>query len=60
MTLLTEFMKREEHLNYIRQIIENTIGKEVPVEVTLLDEGADFNQSFTDLKEFIKMDVEEE
>ena len=42
------------------QIIENTIGKEVPVEVTLLDEGADFNQSFTDLKEFIKMDVEEE
>lgn len=54
------FMKKEEHLNYIRQIIENTIGKEVPVEVTLLDEGADFNQSFTDLKEFIKMDVEEE
>ena len=54
------FMKKEEHLNYVRQIIENTIGKEVPVEVTLLDEGADFNQSFTDLKEFIKMDVEEE
>jgi DNA polymerase-3 subunit gamma/tau len=49
---------RDNHREYIQQIIEETVGKSVSVEIRLLDENINFDEAFTDVEEYVKMGID--
>lgn len=54
---LYNFIVRENHMNYIKKLIEHTIGKSISIDVKKLQENTNFDESFTDLEEYVKMGV---
>lgn len=56
-SFIYEFLNRGEHLKEIKQTIERTIGKSVAVETRLLEEGTVFEDAFTDVTEYVKMNI---
>ncbi len=51
------FMIRENHREYIQGVINDTVGKEVPVDIRMLENNTNFEEAFTDLEEYVKMDI---
>ncbi|GAA6490664.1 hypothetical protein K280104A7_02280 [Candidatus Bariatricus faecipullorum] len=47
----------ESHRRELEELIENKIGKKVPVEVRQVEEGRQFEDSFVDLEKLIHMDI---
>ena len=41
----------------LKDIIQNTIGKEVELEVKLLSNNTTFEESFEDVEEYVKMNI---
>lgn len=54
---LYDFIVRENHMNYIKALIERTIGKSISIDVKKLEENTNFDEAFTDLEEYVKMGV---
>ena len=44
-------------MNYIKKLIEHTIGKSISIDVKKLQENTNFDETFTDLEEYVKMGV---
>lgn len=54
------FVNREEIINYVQDTIADTIDKSVPVRMKLMDTGTNFEDSFTDIENYVKMDIDVE
>lgn len=54
------FVNRDEIINYVQDTIADTIGKSVSVRTRLLDSGTNFEDSFTDIENYVKMDIDVE
>ena len=52
------FLMRDNHREYIQEIIEDTVGKSVSVEIRLLDDNINFDEAFTDVEEYVKMGID--
>ncbi len=52
-----EFLSSDKSVDALKGVIENTIGKSVELEVRLLDNGTTFEDSFTDVEEYVKMNI---
>ena len=44
-------------MDALKGVIENTIGKTVDIEIRLLEQGKSFEDSFTDVEEYVKMNI---
>ena len=54
---LYNFVAKDNHFNYIKELIENSIGKSISIEIKKLEENTNFDETFTDLEEYVKMGV---
>ncbi|MCD8325489.1 MAG: DNA polymerase III subunit gamma/tau [Lachnospiraceae bacterium] len=54
------FMKYPEHVTALEDILEQTVGKHIPVVVVPVKNEREFEQSYPDISEFIRMDLTEE
>ena len=54
------FTKSEENMEYLKNHISETIGKEVEVEVKALPEEQSFSATYPDISKLIRMDIDEE
>lgn len=52
-----DFLSKEEHLNAIKEAIAGSIGKTVEVEIRLLTDNVTFEDAFTDVTEYVKMNI---
>lgn len=52
--------KGEEAMKALQEAIADCVEKEVPVEVRLLDEGKVFDETFPDISQLVKIEIEEE
>ncbi len=55
-----KFLNREEFINSVTSIIEGVIGKKVELKVQCLGENIEFEDAFTDVEEYVKMDIKVE
>ena len=51
------YLNTENAIVMLKNIIENTIGKNVDLEVKLLSENTTFEESFEDVEEYVKMNI---
>ena len=51
------YLSRDEAIVMLKDIIQNTIGKEVELEVKLLSNNATFEDNFEDVEEYVKMNI---
>ena len=51
------YLSREDAIVMLKNIIQNTIGKEVELEVKLLSNNTTFEESFEDVEEYVKMNI---
>ncbi len=51
------YLSTEAAIVMLKDIIENTIGKSVDLEVKLLSENTTFEESFEDVEEYVKMNI---
>lgn len=52
-----DFLSSEKAKESLKTTIENTIGKEVEIEIKLLQENISFEEQFTDVEEYVKMNI---
>lgn len=52
-----DFLSTDKALDALKGVIENTIGKTVEVDVRLLESGTSFEDAFTDVEEYVKMNI---
>ena len=52
-----DFLSTDKAMDALKGVIENTIGKSVEIEVRLLENGVSFEDSFTDIEEYVKMNI---
>lgn len=50
-------VKKEEHIQEIKQIIREQIGKEIEIDVRYVEEGRSFEDSFVDIQNLINMEI---
>ena len=46
-----------DHVQELEQLIEQKVGKHIPVEVRQLETGRRFEESFVDIEKMIHMDI---
>ena len=51
------YLNTENAIVMLKNIIENTIGKNVDLEVKLLSDNTTFEESFEDVEEYVKMNI---
>lgn len=51
------FISTEKCMTSLKHIIEDTIGKSVELEAKLLDENVSFEDAFTDVEQYVKMNI---
>ncbi|MGN0369059.1 MAG: DNA polymerase III subunit gamma/tau [Butyrivibrio sp.] len=51
------FLSSENALNSVKNTIEQTIGKSVEIEIRLLENNTTFEDSFTDVEQYVKMNI---
>ena len=51
------YLSTEEAIMMLKGIIENTIGKEVELDVKLLANNTTFEDNFADVEEYVKMNI---
>ena len=52
-----DFLSKDKSMDALKGVIENTIGKAVDIEIRLLEQGKSFEDSFTDVEEYVKMNI---
>ncbi len=52
-----DFLSKEKSRDSIQRTIENTIGKKIEMEINLLDNNVTFEDAFTDVEEYVKMNI---
>lgn len=52
-----DFLATERCMSSLKSVIENTIGKGVEIEIRLLDENAVFEDTFTNVEDYVKMNI---
>ena len=52
-----DVIARDKCVNELRNVIESTIGKSVELEVRLLEENAAFEDTFTNVEDYVKMNI---
>ncbi|MCM1309205.1 MAG: DNA polymerase III subunit gamma/tau [Butyrivibrio sp.] len=52
-----DYLSTEKCTGSLKRVIEDTIGKNVELEVTLLDAGGSFEDTFTNVEDYVKMDI---
>ena len=50
-----DFLSTDKCVSSLKNIIENTIGKSVELEVRLLEDNVSFEEAFTDVEQYVKM-----
>lgn len=50
-------VKKEEHIQEIKQLIREQIGKEIEIDVRYVEEGRSFEDSFVDIQNLINMEI---
>ena len=56
-TFIQSYLNTESTIVMLKNIIQNTIGKEVELEVKLLADNTTFEESFEDVEEYVKMNI---
>lgn len=52
-----DFLATEKCMGSLKSVIENTIGKSVELEIRLLEENAVFEDTFTNVEDYVKMNI---
>lgn len=52
-----DFLSTDKCVSSLKNIIENTIGKSVELEVRLLEDNVSFEEAFTDVEQYVKMEI---
>lgn len=50
-------VKKEEHIQEIKQLIREQLGKEIEIDVRHVEEGRSFEDSFVDIQSLINMEI---
>ena len=53
-------LSEAEHVQEIKETIERNIGRSIELEIRLNDTGRPFEESYVDISQMIRMDIEEE
>lgn len=56
-SFVRDFLTKDEHMKALKEAIGATIGKQVEIEVRLLDSNVTFEDAFTDVTEYVKMPI---
>ena len=59
-TVAHGILSEAEHVQEIKETIERNIGRSIELEIRLNDTGRPFEESYVDISQMIRMDIEEE